>query len=100
MKISDLFRRDSGVRSLNSDAIEEKNGSKGARPETAVSDDTISISPKARQFRQIANIVNEDESARSQKVAELKQRVANGGYSVSSADVAQSIVSYATGKDE
>jgi len=100
MKISDLFKRDSNVSSLNKEAVEKKNAESAAKDLAGANDDTISISPRARQYRQIANVVNEDDAARSAKVADIKQRVANGSYEVSSENVAKSIVSYISGKDE
>lgn len=99
MKISDLFRRDSSVRSVKNDAPAEQvaksqDGSRAVDGEG----DRVSISAKARQVRIASAVVAEDEASRSKRVQELKDKVANGSYSASSEDVAKSVANYLSEK--
>lgn len=58
-------------------------------------EDVVSLSNLSRQLLQVSDIVAEDSIKRSARVAELKKSVEDGTYSVSSTDVAQSLVSFA-----
>lgn len=58
-------------------------------------DDVVRLSGLSRQLFQISEIVDGDQSARSERIAQLKKAIADGTYSVSSNDLAKSIVSYA-----
>ncbi len=99
MKISDLFRRDSSVRSVKNDATAEQvsKSQDGARA-VGGEEDRVSISSRARQVRIASAVVSEDESAQAKRVQELKEKVANGSYNVSSDDVAKSVANYLSEK--
>lgn len=99
MKIGNLFRDRSAItsreREINDavarsqrDNVEKTVGKKG--------EDRITISPLARQLATVNKVLSENDDARSERVAALKEKVANGSYSVSSEDVAKAIISYAS----
>lgn len=58
-------------------------------------DDVVKLSGLSRQLFQISEIVEGDQSARSERITQLKKAIAEGTYSVSSNDLAKSLVSYA-----
>ena len=97
MRISDIFNRQSVY---NSDRANDANrvngaGSEGQSEQGAKQgEDRVSISPLARRFKQVSEIVREDETARAQRVQTLKAQVDSGQYAVSSTDVAKSVVSF------
>lgn len=96
MKISELFNRSSvynSDRSTEAQKVSHEDSSRAAK-RTKEGEDRVSISPLARQFRQISEIVAEDQKNSESRVAALKERVANGEYSVESDDVAKSLVSF------
>ncbi len=57
-------------------------------------EDIISISAFSRQLSQISKIVDQDEASRGDRIAKIKQAIADGTYNVSSTDVAKSLISY------
>lgn len=75
------------VKRHQQDNVEKTLGKKG--------EDRITISPLARQLATVTKVLNEDETARTDRVASLKAQVANGSYNVSSGDVAKAIISFA-----
>ncbi|OVE80205.1 flagellar biosynthesis anti-sigma factor FlgM [bacterium J17] len=97
MKISDIFKS----RNVDQSAQSLKSRENAPRPEEQVEQasrsgqDSVSISPLARQLAQVKRIVAEDDLARSDRVAELREQVQAGTYEVSSLDVAKSVVSFA-----
>ena len=58
--------------------------------------DVISLSSLSRQLSQVSGILDEDSQKRAARVQSLKESVADGSYSVSSTDVAGSLISYAS----
>ena len=58
-------------------------------------DDVVKLSGLSRQLFQISEIVDGDQSARSERIEQLKKAIADGTYSVSSNDLAKSLVSFA-----
>lgn len=102
MRIADLFRSNQGIdQSLvqkNEGAQrqeEQETANKLARGKTPSGEDSISISPLARQLATIQKVVGEEELSQQQRVEELKQKVQSGSYNVSSSDVAGSLVAFA-----
>jgi flagellar biosynthesis anti-sigma factor FlgM len=95
MKISDIFNRQSVYNSNRSADAGRAGSQEQDRASRSGDGDRISISPLARQFKQVSQILAEDESSRAKRVANLKEQVTNGSYEVSSGDVARSIVSFA-----
>lgn len=100
MKISDLFKTGSldqnraqelkeSNRNREQEVAKQSGGQKGTDT------DSVNISPLARELFTIQKIVNEDDSLRASRVANLKEQVAAGNYTISSKDVATSIVSFA-----
>ncbi|MCC6221197.1 MAG: flagellar biosynthesis anti-sigma factor FlgM [Deltaproteobacteria bacterium] len=101
MRISDIFRRHSLDQTTAKNSAQQAKDERESSNSSAIasnSDDRVSISPMARQFAQISKIVAEDEEKQSSRVEDLKRKIAAGEYSVSSSDVANSILSFA--KDE
>lgn len=99
MKISELFNRTSyydttkageAGRAGNASAEEEARRRSGSES----GEDTVSISPLAKQYGQVSKILSEDATTRSQRVAALKDQVAKGEYHVSSEDTAKSLIGY------
>lgn len=58
-------------------------------------DDVVRLSSLSRQLSQVSQVLREDEEQRAKRVADIKQQVQDGSYSVNSADVARSIISFA-----
>lgn len=104
MEIRKLFgQQDAAVRADNTKSQRDVNNQEPQEAaEKAVSiqprsgQDVVSVSPLAKQLSQISGILDDDENKRGARVAELKQAVQDGSYSVSSTDVAGAIISYAS----
>lgn len=97
MKISDLFSRQSiygTERSNDSSRVGNAQSEQSSRGKGGEGEDRVSISPMARRFKQVSEIVREDEELRAQRVQALKAQVESGKYQVSSTDVAKSVVSF------
>jgi flagellar biosynthesis anti-sigma factor FlgM len=96
MKISEIFSKQSlyNTERASEAARSGGNDANGAKRSSAEGDDSVSISPLARQFQQISTIVAEDESASQQRVQAIKARVESGKYAVTSDDVAKAMVSF------
>ena len=95
MKIGDLFKRvniaPTGKPEVWNSGRELQEESKRA---STGGDDWVTISPEARRYARISQVVEEDEPERRNKVEELKERIENGEYEVSSEEVAKAILSY------
>ena len=95
MKIGDLFKR---VNVTPTGKPEVWNSGRDLQEESkrniASGEDWVTISPEARKFARISQVVEDDESERRAKVEELKKKIADGEYEVSSEDVAKAILSY------
>ncbi len=98
MKISDLFKSSSlASQSSTAQRTEENPAAQQQRVNDAATagEDTVSISPLARQFQQVSQILAEDEAQTASRVEELKAQVAAGTFEVDSGEVAKSIVAFA-----
>jgi flagellar biosynthesis anti-sigma factor FlgM len=102
MEIRKLFGQQDAVRAANnrdkSNAVEqddEQNGNQAGAVQGGNGQDVISLSRLSRQLSQISGILDDDEQRRAARVADLKQKVQSGNYSVDSKDVASSLISYA-----
>lgn len=102
MRIADLFRQNQGV---DQSAVRkhetvqrqsEEESARQAKAAKANGEDSISISPLARQLATVQKVLTEDEIAQQRRVQEIKERVEAGTYNVSSTDVAGAIASFAT----
>lgn len=98
MKISDLFKSSSLSSQSNAQRTEESQAAQQqARGADAAKsgEDTVSISPLARQFQQVSQILAEDEARTTSRVEELKAQVAAGTYEVDTQEVARSLAAFA-----
>lgn len=76
-------------------AQQSSTGAEGAVAKVA-GEDVVSLSSLSRQLLKVSDIVQEDNKARENRVAELKRKVEDGSYSVDSSDVARSLISFAS----
>ncbi|MCB0345853.1 MAG: flagellar biosynthesis anti-sigma factor FlgM [Bdellovibrionales bacterium] len=97
MKISDLFKSSSLASQSSAQRTEENPAAQQQRVNESATngEDTVSISPLARQFQQVSQILAEDETRTASRVEELKAQVAAGTFEVDSGEVAKSIVAFA-----
>ena len=102
MEIRKLFGQDA-VKNANAnktrtDAAQGDPNAQGTQAGAANTDgtDVVSVSRLSRQLLQVSDIVQDDSKVRASRVAELKRSIDEGTYSVSSSDVARSLVSYAS----
>lgn len=63
-------------------------------------EDQVTISPLSRQLNQVADIVAEDDAERQLRVANIKQQVQDGTYSVDRLAVARSVISFAADTED
>jgi len=100
MKIADLFRN----QGIDQSSVQKNNQAQKASEQEAAArsvaskaagEDSISISPLARQLASIHKVANEDEALQQQRVEEIKQRVNSGNYNVSSNELASSLIAFA-----
>jgi len=82
--ISQLVKNDKGIAPVRND------GEKG--PESAGGSAKISISPEARYLQKAAELAGRGDELRAEKVAHLKELVAQGEYHVDAETVAESVV--------
>ncbi len=54
--------------------------------------DSLELSEKARQLRRITEVVEQMPEVRREKVAEIKRKIRNGNYEVSSEEVAEKMI--------
>lgn len=97
MRITDIFRQNTLEPSRNAAVNKEQQSpeEQGVNKVAGAGEDTVSISTLSRQLNQVSSILADDELNRAARVAELKKQVENGTYSVSSEDVARSLISFA-----
>lgn len=94
MRISDLFKQPN-ISSVSANPDQRPQRSAADSAEQRPGEDRISISPLARQFAQISQILSEDEEARRARIEELRKGIDAGTYSVPSKDVVASMVRFA-----
>lgn len=99
MKIADIFSRPvQDANRSNTERVDQTRQNPYAEQQKLRSgDDQVSLSSISRQLSRVSQILQDDEVARADKVADLKSRVQAGSYSedVSSEDIARAIVSFA-----
>jgi len=98
MEIRKLFGQQEAVKTATQtkrDEVELNQGS-GQQTASAAGEDIVSLSRLSRQLVQVSDIVDQDGQKRAERVRELKKSIDEGSYSVSSSDVARSLVSYAS----
>lgn len=100
MRITDLFRNqevDQTAVQKNQSAQQQSERATAAKvaANKAAGEDSISISPLARQLGTIQRVVSEDEQLQQQKIDDIKQRINAGTYNVSSNDLAGSLLAFA-----
>jgi flagellar biosynthesis anti-sigma factor FlgM len=81
--ISHLVKNDKGIASVRND------GEKG--PESAGGSAKISISPEARYLQKAAELAGRGDELRAEKVAHLKELIAQGEYQIDAQTVAESV---------
>lgn len=99
MEIKKLYDQDSvtrsyGARKQATVGGKEDGTAAGVAQDPAASD-TVNISTLSRDLSRVSSILDQDEADRADRVAELKKQIADGSYSVSSTDVAGSLISFA-----
>jgi flagellar biosynthesis anti-sigma factor FlgM len=100
MKITDILKE-----RLNNDSKitskDHQHSSTERQKFDSAGEDTVSISPLARQFTQVSKILSDDEAERQLKLDEIKRAIEDGSYldSISTTDVAESIVAYSRDVD-
>ncbi len=64
-------------------------GSPGEAPKgDGLSEDTVALSPEAKQMQEVKNILDSLPDVREEKVAEIRGRIEDGTYSVDSGKIA------------
>lgn len=102
MKISELFRSNS-QQSQQADQASQAEANKADQQrrtndaKQSASEDTVSISPLARQLKMVSGILEEDETNQQNRIEDIKARIADGTYEVDSKDVVRSLASFAAG---
>ena len=93
MKITDniLRRTDDLVHETDAKSSGAASSSEKAT-EQSTGEDTVSVSNLSKTLAKVSDALAEDEARRSERVQDLKQQVSAGTYSVSSTDVAESII--------
>ena len=97
MEIRKLFGQQEAVKTATQakrDEVELQSG--GQHSASAAGEDVVSLSRLSKQLVQVSDIVDQDGQKRAERVRELKKSIDEGSYSVSSSDVARSLVSFAT----
>ena len=94
MRITDLFKSSPSTSSQQAHDAKVRRD-KNSEEQASNGGDRVSISPRARQFQQVAQILGEDEKHRQDRIDRLKKGIADGSYSVKSEDVATSIARFA-----
>lgn len=100
MKIGEILKKASlynAERTSESTRVTD-DAAQGRNRETVEAEDTVSISPRARQFQQISTLVSQDEDAQQRRLDEIKARVDRGEYNVPSDEVAKAFLSYYNGE--
>jgi len=95
MKITDIIRDNSVARNKGTYAEQVEREKELAAQNAALSGDKVSISPLARQFAQLSEVVSDDEAKRRVRIDELKKKFEDGTLDVSSDEVAKSIIRHA-----
>lgn len=88
MKISNLMKTYEVYRSERNNKPENT-----AKTSKSNSKDTVAISSKAKDFQIAKNAVDASDEVRVDRVEELKAKIQNGEYNVSSSDIANKILS-------
>ncbi len=96
MKIRDIFGQGDVSQSTQAAQERRKTNLAHAKDQEVFKEgeDRVSISPLARQFATISQILSEDASDRKNKVDQLKQQVEGGTYGVAKEDIAKSLLDY------
>ncbi len=103
MKISNLFNQSVDSSRQNRSQEVSKQQAEEVTRQTRTGkkgEDSVSISPLARQLSDIRKVLTEDEIAQQAKVENIKAQLEAGTYSVNSEDVANSMVSFAADSEQ
>lgn len=73
----------------------EKVSANDKQNSAAVESDAVSISEKGKDVSEMTRTLKEMPDVRADKIADLKERIANGTYNVSGKDIASKIVNTA-----
>lgn len=73
----------------------EKVSTNESQNTSAVESDAVSISEKGKDVSEMTRTLKEMPDVRADKIADLKERIANGTYNVSGKDIAAKIVNTA-----
>ncbi len=73
----------------------EKVSANDKQNSAAVESDAVSISEKGKDVSEMTRTLKEMPDVRADKIADLKERIANGTYNVSGRDVASKIINTA-----
>jgi anti-sigma28 factor (negative regulator of flagellin synthesis) len=95
MKISDLFGRVNGYSNakIGTRGKDASEGAGGSPEFSSTGADTMTISGKARMLAEVSRMNEQDEAARKDRIAAIKQKVQSGEYlsEISSDDVARKL---------
>ncbi|EWC41019.1 flagellar biosynthesis anti-sigma factor FlgM [Pseudomonas stutzeri] len=75
---------------------QEATGEASKTAVNASSSDTVQLSPEAQRLQQAADKLNEQPAVDQERVAKLRQAVADGSYQVDSARVAAKLLAFET----
>ena len=100
--MEDIIRIDSNMMS-GMDTLEqtsrkrnvEKVSANDKQNSAAVESDAVSISEKGKDVSEMTRTLKEMPDVRADKIADLKERIANGTYNVSGKDIASKIINTA-----
>ena len=73
----------------------EKVSANDKQNSAAVESDAVSISEKGKDVSEMTRTLKEMPDVRADKIADLKERIANGTYNVSGKDIASKIINTA-----
>ena len=73
----------------------EKVSTNESQNTSAVESDAVSISEKGKDVSEMTRTLKEMPDVRADKIADLKERIANGTYNVSGKDIASKIINTA-----
>ena len=94
MRISDLFKQTTVDSKTGAAARAKVVEQQIERSKGGQNNDTVSISPLAKQFAMVSQILSEDRDDHRARVEAIKKSVTDGSYNVSSEATASSLVSY------
>lgn len=104
MRIGDIFKgtslqtnQSSLVRENETEEVQKKKQAQGEANQSG--EDNVQISDLARQLAQLKKILGEDQTSQQSRLQSLKEQIEAGTYSVSSQELAQSLIAFAQDRE-